>query len=166
MCLIATAVALAVGGSEKGQGAIVIRDDAPVYDRPAGDEVVYRLRRGDAVAGNMGAAAAFGGASGGSCMFDEKQGRLHVSYLPDGKKMARDGWMNPSDLSKFTHEACGRTCSPFMVKNFTHRWNACFEEARDNKLDQLRVLWAQQDAAKASAPTREEPPKAEEAADR
>jgi hypothetical protein len=125
----------------RGQGAIVIRDDAPVYAHSDGDTVEHRMKKGDPVCGiTSGLTPLY--------LFDEVKGRLHVMYFAGEQKgMNKTAWMDPKDLSRFTYDgSCQRTGSPFATKGFSLRWNACFEEARDNKLDALRLLWAQQDA--------------------
>jgi hypothetical protein len=132
----------------KGQGAVVLRDDAPVYADSKGDKVEWKLKRGDAVAGYT---ADFPP----KFMLDEVNGRVHVTYFAGEQKgMNKTAWMDPKDLSRFTYDgSCQHNGSPFTTKGFSLRWNACFEEARDNKLDALRVLWAQADAAKAPPPS-------------
>jgi len=143
--LLSPTILAAVGGG-KGQGAVVVRDDAPVYSRPEGPEVEWKLKRGDAMAGMTGGT----GFGGDRWLFDEKKGRVHVLYFQGEQKGAsRSGWMDPADLSRFTYDGSCQNGSPLAVKGFSQRWNACFEEARDNKLDPLRALWAQEDAAKA-----------------
>ena len=140
----------------KGQGAIVIRDDAPVYESSKGPAVEWKLKRGDAVAGYTS-----NGILPPLFLIDEVNGRAHVmSYRGEAKGMNRTGWMDPKDLSRFTYDgSCGSNGTPLAVKGFSTRWNACFEEGRDTKLDQLRVLWEQQDAAaKASVPQVEPKP--------
>jgi len=150
----------------KGQGAIVIRNDAPVYKKSKGEKIVETLKRGDAVAGwtmtsfgdqvtqMMDPGSHVGPSSGEKWIFDEKDGRVMVVYsvpAKEGRKQHRaGGWMDPADLSRFTYEgSCTPGGSPFLTDYTDPRLNACFQEARDNKLDQLRVLWSEEDAAKA-----------------
>jgi len=141
-----SAAMFAASRGGKGQGAIVIRDDAPVYTNPDRTEVEWKLKRGDAVAGITS-----GALTAGRFQFDEKNGRAHVQYFRGEEKgMARSGWMDPGDLSRFTYDgSCEDNASPFATKGFSMRWNACFQEGRDDKLDKLRLLWAQEDVAKA-----------------
>jgi hypothetical protein len=79
---------------------------------------------------------------------------VHVAYfLGKQNAMNRTGWMDPKDLSRFTYDgSCQGNASAFETKGFSVRWNACFEEARDTKLDMLRPLWAQEDQIKVKAP--------------
>jgi hypothetical protein len=136
----------ALAAGPRGQGAVVIRDDAPVYADSKGDKVEWRLKRGDAVAGYT---ADFPP----KFMLDEVNGRVHVTYFAGEQKgMNKTAWMDPKDLSRFTYDgSCQHNGSPFTTKGFSLRWNACFEEARDNKLDVLRATWATQDAAAKAA---------------
>lgn len=129
----------------------MIRDDAPVYAHSDGEAVEYKMKKGDAVCGiTSGLTPTY--------LFDEVRGRLHVMYFAGEQKgMTKTAWMDPKDLSRFTYDgSCQRNGSPLAVKGFSQRWNACFEEGRDNKLDALRATWATQDAAakpaSASAP--------------
>ena len=135
----------------------MIRDDAPVYADSKGDKIEWKLKRGDAVAGYT---ADFPP----KFMLDEVNGRVHVTYFAGEQKgMNKTAWMDPKDLSRFTYDGlCQHNGSPFTTKGFSLRWNACFEEARDNKLDVLRATWATQDAAakaaSVSAPAPAPPP--------
>jgi len=138
----------------KGQGGIVTRDDAPVYKARIGDEVEYRLKRGDAVAGITG-----GLALPTTWMFEERDGRVKVCYLMEGRKTNGDGWMLMSDLSVFAFDgSCSQTGGPFAAR-LKAIWNPCFQEGRDAKLEELHKKWAEEEAAKGSsmAPSKKEP---------
>jgi hypothetical protein len=139
--LFAPSLLLAQGRGGKGQGAIVLRDDAPVYAHSKGDEVEWKMKRGDAVAGITSDLKT-------KWLFDEVDGRLHCMYFRGEQKgLSRSGWMDPKDLSRFTYDgSCQSSGSPLTTKGFSTRWNACFEEGRDNKLDLLKVVWAAQQA--------------------
>jgi hypothetical protein len=123
-------------GAGRGQGAIVLHDDAPVYVHSEGDEVEWKMKRGDAVCGltsNVPLPSTY--------LFDEVKGRFHVIYFQGEQKgMTRSGWMNPKDLAKFMFDGgCQRNGYPITAKGFSQRWNACFEEGRDNKLETLHI---------------------------
>jgi len=144
LLVAASAWSLQLHAAGRGQGAIVLRDDAPVYAHSEGNEIEWKLKRGDAVAGftvDVLGSSLF--------LFDEVKGRLHVIYFQGEQKgMSRGAWMNPNDLSKFTYDGgCEKNASPLTAKAFSQRWNACFEEGRDNKLEVLRARWEQEDAA-------------------
>ena len=129
---------LAIGDSfgGKGQGGIVIKDNAKVYQKSKGATVKTELNLGNAVAGTT--LSLF--QSGTSWMYDEKNGRVRVTFFVSGNKGKMiGGWMNPNDLSKFTFDgSCGDNSSPLAVKGFSRRWNPCFQEARDQKIQQLK----------------------------
>ncbi len=147
--VLSAATVLAQGRGGKGQGAIVIRDEAPVYVSSKGPAVEWKMKRGDAVAGYMA-----NGILPPRFLLDEVDGRVHVAYFRgEVKGMNKTGWMDPKDLSRFTYDgSCAGNASPFDTKGFSLRWNACFQEGRDNKLDLLRPLWAQEDQTKARTP--------------
>lgn len=129
----------------RGQGGVVIRDDAPVYADSTGDKVEWKLKRGEAVAGYLRSWP-----HPVSYQFEEKNGRVPVAYLrSEAGSGDHHGWMNPRDLSRFTFEgSCGFADTPYAVKSLgKFQWNVCFQEARDNKLEALRAAWATQDAA-------------------
>lgn len=125
----------------KGQGAIVTRDEAPVYESSKGDKMEGKLNRGDAVAGFTA-----NGILAPKYLLDEVHGRVHILYFRGEQKgMSRTAWMDPKDLSRFTYDgSCETNASPLAVKGFSQRWNACFEEARDTKLGALWAIWSQQ----------------------
>ncbi len=124
----------------RGQGGVVIRDDAPVYAESKGDKVEWRLKQGESVSGYLRSWP-----HSVSYQFEEKDGRVPVAYLrnPAGSG-EHHGWMDPKDLARFTFEgSCGFGDTPYSVKGFgKFQWNVCFQEARDNKLEALRATWA------------------------
>jgi hypothetical protein len=132
------------------EGAVAIRDDAPVYASAKGDKVEWKLKRGDAVAFIK---------SGLSRRWlpDEENGRIHVCYLQgDPKPSAHTAWMNPNDLSRFAYELrCRNNLSPLITGTLfsPDRWSECFERARDAKWEVLRPLWEQADRASRPAGT-------------
>ena len=139
---------------EKGEGAIVIRDEAPVYRKKRGSEVGWRLKGGDAVAGVS---------ISEEWHFEEESGRVAVVFLGGTAGTPPSGWMNLVDLERFTYFFCNY--DPVVEKlppiwsswdwvtlfnrspgyPFTHEknreWIACFREARDAKLKELRAAW-------------------------
>jgi hypothetical protein len=125
------------GRHGKGQGAIVVRDGAPVYEDESSTEVIRTLKRGDAVAGLHRVAIVF------QYEFVEENGRVRVIYPVKGKSKAESGWMDPDDLSTFTYSCgCEDECIPWSASFGPTRYNPCFQEARDEKLDKLRAIWA------------------------
>jgi hypothetical protein len=141
LVLLASA-ALAAG--PRGQGGVVIRNDAPVYAHPTGPEVEWKLKRGEPVSGYMKSFPNL------TYQFEERDGRVHVAYLrSEAGSGDRHAWMDPKDLARFTFEGdCGFSNTPYAVIGVGKlTWNVCFQEARDNKLEALRVTWAAQDAA-------------------
>jgi len=137
----ALGLALPASGQGKGEGAIVIRDNAPVYRGSTGDKTEATLQRGDFVAGITTA-----GLLGKHYEFEEDDGRVHVSYFRPPKKEGTPwtAWMDPADLATFLYD-CGcdkktnEECSPYKAEFVTHKWNACYREARDRKLAELQV---------------------------
>ena len=144
--------ALAAPAGGKGQGAIVLRDGAPVYKKSGGEEVTLSLKRGDSVAGWK----EFMGAPGGILwQFGEKDGRIGVAYHPPDAKGHRLAWMDPKDVARFTYDgSCEKNAAPETGRD----WNACFQEARDAKLEELKAKWAAEDATKKDPPPAEPKP--------
>ena len=134
----------------RGQGAIVLRDNAPVYVHSDGPDIEWKMKRGDAVCGMTS-----NGILAPTYLFDEVNGRYHVVYFQGEQKgMSTSGWMDPKDLAKFTYDGgCQQGGSPVAMKGFSQRWNACFEEGRDNKLEVLQAKWDQEKAAQGPTPT-------------
>jgi len=127
------------GHGKKAQGGIVLRDGAEVYEKSEGDDVVTRLDRGDAVAGLHREAIVW------VYEFVEEHDRVQVIFPKEGSRKPLSGWMDPDDLSSFTYDCgCEPECMPWSGSLGQTRWNPCFQEARDGKLDGLKVLWAEQ----------------------
>ena len=135
----------APSGQGKGEGAIVIRDDALVYKKvDSSTRVTWKLKRGDAVVANYSRKSE-------AWQFYEESGRVQIAFLDEGR--LRGGWMRLDDLAKFTYD-----CNydpfinpvpgyPFKPGIRIHNWNVCFQEARDAKLKEQRVTWAEEQAA-------------------
>lgn len=149
-CLLTTATVNAAG---KGQGAIVIRDKAPVYVHSTGEKTENIGDRGDAVGGvtTMGLHEEY--------LFEKENGRVHVVYYvpnKEGKGLVRTAWMDPADLATFLYDCgCGnlkgKECAPYVMSGFKYKWNPCFEEARDKKLEELKTKWAETPPAGSAA---------------
>jgi hypothetical protein len=148
--LVAAAAAGLAQESGTREGAIAIRDDAPVFSSAKGDKVEAKLKRGDAVA-----FVKFGLSR--RWLPEEVNGRLHVCYLRgEPRRSAHTAWMDPNDLSRFTYELrCRNNLSPVITGTLfsADRWSECFERARDAKWEVLRPLWEQADRASRPAGT-------------
>ena len=135
-------VSLAYGQSTdrgRGQGAFVLRQDAPLYKRSGGAATYGKMDKWDPVGGVQTMARMVE-----SYQFEEEHGRVHVLALGTSGYMYT-GWMDPSDLSRyFTYECgCGLAdakCSPhvFVGGVGKKKWNICFEEARAKALADLK----------------------------
>lgn len=146
----------------RGQGAIVIKDDAPVYAHSTGDKIEAKAPRGYAVAGITTIAGTVT-----SYMAETDNGRAHILFLKKNqfkqdvqdlkalgeneKKLKFRAFMNPEDLAYFTYECgCGEKkdpCAPIQLAGWLNeRWNACFGEARDKKLAELKAQWEKGDS--------------------
>lgn len=161
--LLGVGVSQSAMAQGRGQGAIVIRDDAPVYASDNGDKTEAKASRGYSVAGITVIMATVK-----SYMAETENGRAHILYLKGSSEknaLRRRAWMNPDDLAFFTYECgCGEKkepCAPVVTAGWiSERWNPCFVEARDKKLAELKAQWEKGDAAgttaaapdKASAP--------------
>jgi len=132
--------------AERGQGAIVMRDDASVYAGSKGDKVERKLGRGDAVAIRVFWSRLSSWES--NIWYDEVDGRVQVLPFPNAeqKGASSGGWMDPKDLSRFTLPGICEPSSPHPTPFSTQWWDLCFREAREKKLDSLRATWAAQDA--------------------
>lgn len=138
----------------KGQGAIVIRQDAPFYKNSRGPAIHGKMDKGEPVGGVQTLARMVE-----SYQFEEEHGRAHVLALGTSG-YSYLGWMDPADLSPYFTYECGcelkdAKCSPhvFVGGVGKKKWNICFEEARDRKLAELK---GQPDAV-ANAPSQESP---------
>lgn len=117
----------------KAQGAIVVRDGAPVYESKSSMEVVRTFKKHDAVAALHKEGIIF------SYEFVEENGRVQVIFPVKDSAKPGSGWMDPEALSTFTYDCgCAAECMPWAGSLKQARWNPCFQEARDNKLDRLR----------------------------
>lgn len=127
------------GHGKKAQGAIVIRDGAPVYKDKSTTDVKRTFKRGECVAGLHREMIVF------SYEFVEENGRVRVIYPKPDSSKPDDGWMDPMDLAMFTYDCgCESNCMPWAASLGPTRWNLCYQEARDNKLDRLKLMWAEE----------------------
>jgi hypothetical protein len=123
----------------KGEGAIVIRDDAPVYKKADGTDTTWKMKRGDAVVANSRKLAAW--------QFYEQSGRVQIVFLDVTVGRPRGGWMRLDDLVKFTYDFCNYDPAINLSPGYPFTpgrkqdWNICFQEARDAKLKELRAAW-------------------------
>jgi hypothetical protein len=134
-------------GQGKGEGAIVIRDDALVYKKAdSSTGVPWKLKRGDAVVADYSRKLK-------AWQFYEESGRVQIAFLDETTGRLRGGWMRFDDLAKFTYDCNydpainpipGYPFTPGIIK---HNWNVCFQKARDAKLKELHVTWAEEQAA-------------------
>ncbi|TAM53139.1 MAG: hypothetical protein EPN53_05410 [Acidobacteria bacterium] len=128
------------GHGKKAQGAIVLRDAAPVYKDKDSAEVWKTLKRGASVAGCHREAVLLT-----QYEFVEENGRVRVIFPNPDSAKPFIGWMEPDDLAMFTYDCgCEPECMPWAARFGPSKWNLCFQEARDNKLDRLKVIWAEQ----------------------
>lgn len=131
---IATEPAMAAG---RGDGGCVITPKAPIYRNSRDDKVIGTKDVGDCVAGATGIISL-------DYLFDEENGRVGIMYFPnkEGRGSYQRGWMNSTDLTRFTFE-CGcstfsgspsTACTPFALSSgFDFAYNSCFKEAQDKK---------------------------------
>lgn len=138
---------------ERGEGAIVISKEAPVYKKAHGTDVTSTLKRGDAVV-----AVSLGWGAG---QFREESGRAWIAFLDEAAGSPREGWMRLADLAKFTYFFCNYDVPsdneapgyPFTPGSYPFPsgkrvdWNTCFREARDAKLNELRAACAKEKTA-------------------
>ena len=139
---------------KKGEGAVVMRDGAKVYEDARGDEVAHTLKRGTFV---VGFTKVFMGM--GEYEFMEKHGRFQVAFPVEDTAVLKGGWMRPDDLARFFYDCgCAASCAPVTGTLKQARWNPCFLEAAEAKLDRLRDQWGAQNTARppASRPTSNE----------
>ena len=132
------------GHGKKAEGGVVLRDDAPVYEKKDSAEVWKTLKRGAAVAGLHREAKIVW-----TYEFVEENGRVQVVFPNPESSKPFSGWMDPLDISTFAYDCgCESNCMPWAAGFGPSRWNPCYKEARDAKLERLQVLWAEQRSKK------------------
>jgi hypothetical protein len=129
-----------------GEGAVVIRDGAVLYDDDHSDERVRELSRGEFV---VGCTVEFLGEFTYG-RFDEDEGRWRVTWVDPERGKWDHGWMDPDDLATFTYRCCKFACTPFEKKG----WERCFREAAEAK-------WAELEGKKGSSGQAARPEKSE-----
>lgn len=120
-----------------GEGAVVVRDGAVLYDDDHSDERVRELSRGEFV---VGCTVEFLGEFTYG-RFDEDEGRWRVTWVDPERGKWDHGWMDPDDLATFTYRCCKFACTPFEKKG----WERCFREAAEAK-------WAELEQKQKSSP--------------
>lgn len=120
-----------------GEGAVVVRDGAVLYDDDHSDERVRELARGEFV---VGCTVEFLGEFTYG-RFDEDEGRWRVTWVDPERGKWDHGWMDPDDLATFTYRCCKFACTPFEKKG----WERCFREAAEAK-------WAELEQKQKSSP--------------
>lgn len=136
-----------------GEAAIVIRDDAPIFEESDEPDIADSATKGETV-------AYFTGSIGSpTFMMTERDGRVKVLYLRGDDpqwKMFEVGWMNPGDLSSFTYDCeCSRAkgCTPLTDHPSRFRafsWTVCLKQS--GTADAAQVLAAQPAPSPAESP--------------
>jgi hypothetical protein len=111
-----------VSGQRKGEGALVIREGAPGYEKKTGTNVTRTFARGEAVAGFHKEFLAT------TYEFFEEEGRVRVLFPKPGSALMLDAWMDPADLATFVYDCCDDECIPVKGSFKRAEWNACFRE--------------------------------------
>jgi len=128
---VAPALSMAAG---VGEGGCVTSPTAPVYSDDVGEKVIATKEAGECVAG-----ITIRGGILREPAFHEASGRLRVQYFAgkDAKGMPRIGWMQATDIQRFTYECgCGSNdrakedCTAFSG-GFVQTFNPCFKAGRD-----------------------------------
>ena len=112
-----------------GEGAVVVRDGAVLYDDDHTDERVRELSRGEFV---VGCTVEFLGEFTYG-RFDEDEGRWRVTWVDPESGSWDHGWMDPDDLATFTYRCCKFACVPFEKR----AWEPCFRKAAEEKRAEL-----------------------------
>ena len=137
LIIVAPSASFAQG---KGEGACVIRPDAPFYAKANSKKPAARLKPGDCFVG-----VTTRGILGDEYIFEEEKGRLHVVYLAGKEEggIPHYAWVDPPDVSRFTYECgCGSSpearanCSPFSGM-FSFVYNPCYKAARAKNLAEV-----------------------------
>ncbi len=131
-----------------GEGAVVVRDGAVLYDDDHTDERVRELSRGEFV---VGCTVEFLGEFTYG-RFDEDEGRWRVTWVDPERGKWDHGWMDPGDLATFTYRCCKFACTPFEKKG----WERCFREAAEAKWAELEKKGSPGRASKSEKPEKAE----------
>jgi hypothetical protein len=132
VAITVTLIPAASQAAQLGEAAVVLHDNALIYEESDEPEIADHATKGEIVAyitGNIASPTFMKSASGG---------RVKVMYLrgddPDWK-MYHQGWMNPTDLSDFTYDCeCSHTkgCTPLTDHPFRFRafaWTVCLRQS-------------------------------------
>jgi hypothetical protein len=135
LTIVAVTAALASATSraaQLGEAAIVLHDNAPIYEESDEPDIADHAAKGEIVAYLTGRIAS------PTFMKSENNGRVKIMYLrgddPDWK-MYQQGWMNPTDLSDFTYDCeCSHTkgCTPLTDHPLRFRafaWTVCLRQS-------------------------------------
>jgi hypothetical protein len=127
--LVTVAVVLGAGaaagqwvGQAKGEGALVVRDEAPGFESKSSMDVKRTFSRGDAVAGFHKEFIAT------TYEFFEENGRVRVLYPKPDSALMDDCWMEPKDLMTFVYDCCDEQCIPVKGSFKRAEWNPCFKD--------------------------------------
>lgn len=123
-------------GQRKGEGAVVIRDDAPGYESKSSTKVKRTFKRGEAVAGFHKVAIAV------MYEFFEENGRVRVLYPKQDSARMEDAWMDPDDLLTFIYDCCDSECIPVKASFKRAEWNPCFKDGMNKALAHLQAARA------------------------
>ncbi len=139
----------------KAEAALVLNDNAPIYKNSNGNDIRFRIKKGDAVArfyssfsvgkDERSDRVVVGIKSELSSNFAEENGRFRVIYLESDTEKSISGhlgWMNPADLDLFYYDcSCikAKTCDAIVGKGLWVAWAPCFLEARDKKRKELNI---------------------------
>jgi hypothetical protein len=134
-----------VFAEKKGEAGIAL-EDTPIYPHPDSLEAGSSLKKGQPVGALRSVGLKLLGL--GQYIFDEKNGRVQVTYFPAEEDPTRgkfyNGWVDPAKLAKFYYDcSCGASkddCDPIVTRGFrfSFTWNSCFNEAWERKAAELK----------------------------
>ncbi len=111
-------------GKRKAEGAVVVRDEAPVYESKSSMEVKRTFNRGDAVVGFHREMMVI------TYELFEENGRFMVGWPKPDSALMQSGWMEVDDLASFVYDCgCESECVPVKGSLKRAEWNPCFREA-------------------------------------
>jgi len=111
-------------GKRKAEGAVVVRDDAPVYESKSSMDVKHTFKRGDAVVGFHREMIVI------TYELFEENGRYMVGWPKPDSALMQSGWMEVDDLASFVYDCgCEEKCIPVKASLKRAEWNPCFREA-------------------------------------
>jgi hypothetical protein len=129
---IATLLPAIASAARLGEAAVVLRDNAPIFEESDEPDIADHAKKGEII-------AYFTGSIGSpTFMMTERDGRVKVMYLRGDDpqwKVFEVGWMNPGDLSNFTIDCeCSRVkgCTPLTDHPSRFRafsWTVCLRQS-------------------------------------